>query len=152
MVHLLAQKLRDVNLSVTVEPFHIGTDSRARPDLLVTAPTPFGAGTVLFATDVVVCHAATSKTLTGMKDAATLAADTKTQRWGEWARKTNIKFKAGVVTSTGSVTSIFKKWIYEVLSCSSLIGEEIQEKAHEINIALGIATMEATERMFSFVR
>ena len=151
VVNTLARKLRDVNLTVTVEPSAMGTDSRARPDISVTASTPFGAGLITFATDVVVCHAATSKTLTGVKDAATLAADTKKQRWGEWARKTNVKFEAGVVTSTGSVTSNFKKWIYEVLSCSSLIGGEIQEKAHEINIALGIATMEATEKMFSFV-
>ena len=149
VVHLLAQKLRDVNLSVTVEPFHIGTDSRARPDLLVTAPTPFGAGTVSFATDIVVCHAATSKTGAG-KIAMAIADETKFQRWSEWARKGNIKFVPGVISSSGTVSQTFRAWMKDVLHCSGLASEDATEKAHELRIGLGVAVAEATARIFSF--
>ena len=33
---------------------------------------------------------------------------------------------------------------------ASLVGDEVAEKAHDISIALGVATMEATKKMFSF--
>ena len=151
VVHTLARMFREVNLTVVVEPFCLGTESRARPDLSVTASTPFGTGVVTFATDIVVCHATTSKTVLSGKVASTLAAEGKMQRWGEWARNGNISFSPGVVTTTGTVTKNFRKWIFDVLSCSSLVGDEVAEKAHDISIALGVATMEATKKMFSFV-
>ena len=151
VVNTLARHFREVNLSVTVEPFSLATESRARPDILVVASTPFGAGTLSFATDVVVCHATTNKTLLSKKNAAVVAAEGKMQRWGEWARNGNISFSPGVVTTTGTVAKNFRKWIFDVLSCSSLVGDEVAEKAHDISIALGVATMEATKKMFSFV-